>query len=426
MNNELLAVLDHLEREKGIARQTLLDAVEEALTAAARKMLDPSREVRVAIDPDTGEFKALSSLEVSEEVVNDKQQIGLEAARGIRPQAEIGDRVEVEVPPHKFGRNFGRIATQNAKQALMAQLRRAEKDQIQVQYQDRIGDIVVGKVLRFEQSDVILDLGRFEGILPNRERVPSEEYQPGERLRCYVKSIDDNFQGPDIVLSRSDPDFVIKLFKLEVSEINDGTIEIKSIARDPGYRTKLAVWSNNPKVDPVGACVGLRGQRVKNIVRELNNEKVDIIPWNEDQRAFVANALSPVKLLEFHPEPMTRRIRVLVDPEQLSLAIGKKGQNARLTSRLCGCHIDIQAHQVAEFGFEEKKARAIDSFASIDGITREQASTLVNSGFHSLEDLLQAELSDLQEIPDLGESASHILQSAKAESTRRLLKLEEI
>ena len=421
MNSELLAVLEYWEREKGIDRKTLLDALQEALTAAARKAVDPTRNLRVSIDPKSGEFQAVATLVVTEEVTSPQDEICITKARMIRTDVVPGDEIDVKVTP----RNFGRIATQNVKQVLMQHLRRAEKERIQEEFRDRRGDIISGKVLRFEQQDVIVDLGKFEAILPNRERVPSEDYQIGERLRCFIKSIDDNYQGPDIVLSRADPEFVIKLFKLEVSEINDGTIEIKAIARDAGYRTKLAVWSNNPKVDPVGACVGLRGQRVKNIVRELNNEKVDIVPWNEDLRQFVSNALSPVKVLEFLPKQESRRFLVLVDPEQLSLAIGKKGQNARLTSRLCGCHIDIQARREERIGFEEKMERAIRTFASIDGISEEQASTLVNKGFHSLEDLLQVELADLQDIPELGNSASHILQSAKAESTRRLLKLEE-
>lgn len=422
MNADLLAILDFWEREKGISKETLLEAVEEALVSAAKKAVGPARDLRVSIDPKTGDIQAFAKLIVVEEVESKHDEISLTNARKRQKEVELGDEIEIEVTPA----NFGRIASQNAKQALMQQLRRAEKQLIYSEFKDRTGDIVSGVVRRFDRSDVILDLGRFEAILPNRERVPTEEYQIGERIRCFVKAVEYGAHGPDIILSRSDPNFVIKLFQVEVSEINDGTIEIKSIAREAGYRTKLAVYSHDSKVDPVGACVGLRGQRVKNIVRELNNEKVDIIPWSDDQRTFVANALSPAKLLAFDPDEDGRRIRVLVESDQLSLAIGKRGQNARLTSRLCGCNIDIQAQEVtAEMGFEEKVAQAVHAFAKIDGITEEQATVLVNIGFHTLEDLLQVEIADLEEIPDIGSGAARILESAKAESARRLLKLEE-
>ncbi len=421
MNADLLAMLDYWEREKGISREALLEAVEEALVSAAKKAVGPARDLRVSINPKTGDIQAFAKLIVVEKLTSKHDEILLAEAQKNRPEAALDDEIEVEVTPT----NFGRIASQNAKQALMQQLRRAEKQLIYSEFKDRTGDIVSGVVRRFDRSDVFLDLGRFEAILPNRERVPTEEYQIGERIRCFVKAVEHGSQGPDIILSRSDPNFVVKLFQVEVSEINDGTIEIKSIAREAGYRTKLAVHSRDSKVDPVGACVGLRGQRVKNIVRELNNEKVDIIPWSDNLRTFIANALSPAKILSFEPKDDGHRIQILVEPEQLSMAIGKRGQNARLTSRLCGCHVDIHAQEVAEIGFEEKVARAIRAFAAIDGITEEQASILVNIGFHALEDLLQVELADLQEIPEIGDSAAHILKSAKAESTRRLSKLEE-
>src|SRR5512136_362811 len=213
----------------------------------------------------------------------------------------------------------------------MQHLRRAEKELIFAEFRDRAGDIVSGAVRRFDRSDVTIDLVKYEALLPNRERVPTEEYQVGERIRCYVKAVEQGLHGPEIILSRSDPHFVLKLFQLEVSEINDGTIEVKGIAREPGFRTKLAVWTRDEKVDPVGACVGLRGQRVKNIVRELNNEKVDIIRWDPNVKTFIGNALSPAKLKAFEVDEGRRRVRIMVSPEQLSLAVGKRGQNARLT-----------------------------------------------------------------------------------------------
>jgi len=237
--------------------------------------------------------------------------------------------------------------------------------------------------------------------------------------------VEQGAHGPEIILSRADPRFVIKLFQLEVSEINDGTIEIKGIAREPGFRTKMAVYSRDNKVDPVGACVGMRGQRVKNIVRELNNEKVDVIPWSPDVRAFITNALAPAKLKSFEVDEAGKRVKILVAEDQLSLAIGKRGQNARLTAKLTGWEVDIDAEQVVTKGFEEKVAEAVESLAHIPGITREQADALVHAGLPRIEDLLSADESDLSSIPQIGAQAADILQAARAEAGRRTLKVGE-
>jgi N utilization substance protein A len=258
-------------------------------------------------------------------------------------------------------------------------------------------------------------------LMPNKERVPTEEYQVGERIRCYVKAVQEGPHGPEIILSRADPRFIIKLFQVEVSEISDGTIEIKGIAREPGFRTKMAVYSRDPKVDPVGACVGMRGQRVKNIVRELNNEKVDVIPWSSDIKAFVTKALEPAQLKSIELQEKGKRVKILVAEDQLSLAIGKRGQNARLTARLTGWEVDIDAEHVVTKGFEEKVAEAVAQIALIPGITREQADALVHAGITRLEDLLSAEASDLAEIPQIGESAAAILEAARAEVAKRTL-----
>ena len=240
-----------------------------------------------------------------------------------------------------------------------------------------------------------------------------------------MKAVEQGPHGPEIILSRSDPRFVLKLFQLEVSEINDGTIEIKGIAREPGFRTKLAVWTRDEKVDPVGACVGLRGQRVKNIVRELNNEKVDIIRWDPQIRNFITNALAPAKLKAFEIDEANKRVKIIVSSDQLSLAIGKRGQNARLTSKLTGWQVDIEAEVVVTKGFEEKVAEAVESLAAIPGISREQADVLVHHGLTRLEDLLQADVSDLSGITQLGDQASAILEAARAEAARRTLNVGE-
>lgn len=421
MNADFLAVLEFWEREKGISRDILVGAVQEALLSAAKKAVGPAREMRVQIDQKSGDIQAFARLVVSDKVVSKHDQISAFDARRLKADAQVGEEIEVEVTPA----GFGRIASQYAKQALMQQIRKAEKALIFTEFKDRVGDIISGTVRRFDRSDVLVDLGKYEAILPNRERVPTEEYQVGDRIRCYVKAVEQGPHGPDIILSRADPKFVIKLFQLEVSEINDGTIEIKGIAREPGFRTKLAVWTRDEKVDPVGACVGLRGQRVKNIVRELNNEKVDIIKWSPNVREFVTNALSPAKLKMFEIDEARHRVRIITSEDQLSLAIGKRGQNARLTSKLTGWQVDIEAEVVVTKGFDEKVAEAVESLAAVPGITREQADVLVHHGLTRLEDLLQAEASDLADIPQIGEQAAAILEAAHAEAARRTLKIGE-
>jgi len=419
MNADFLAVLEFWEREKGISRDVLVAAVQEALLSAAKKAVGAARELRVEIDPKNGDIRAFAKLVVADRVISKHDQISVFDARRIKADAQVGEELEIEVTPT----GFGRIASQYAKQALMQHIRRAEKALIFTEFKDRVGDIISGTVRRFERSDVLVDLGRYEAMLPNKERVPTEEYQVGERIRCYVKAVEQGPHGPEIILSRADPRFVIKLFQLEVSEINDGTIEIKGIAREPGFRTKLAVWTRDEKVDPVGACVGLRGQRVKNIVRELNNEKVDIIRWDPNVRNFITNALSPAKLKAFVIDEAHKRVKITVSDDQLSLAIGKRGQNARLTSKLTGWQVDIEAEVVVTKGFEDKVAEAVESLAAIPGIAREHADALVHAGLTRLEDLLQADLSDLADIPQIGEQAAAILEAARAEAERRKIQL---
>lgn len=421
MNADFLAVLEFWEREKGINRDVLVGAVQEALLSAAKKAVGPARELRVVIDQKNGDIKAFAKLIVSEKVVSKHDQLSVFDARRLKSDAQVGEEIEVEVTPV----GFGRIAAQYAKQALMQHIRRAEKQLIFTEFKDRVGDIISGTVRRFERSDVLVDLGRYEALLPNRERVPTEEYQVGERIRCYVKAVEQGPHGPEIILSRADPRFVIKLFQVEVSEISDGTIEVKGIAREPGFRTKLAVYTRDEKVDPVGACVGLRGQRVKNIVRELNNEKVDIIRWDPNIRNFITNALAPAKLKAFQVDEANKRVKITVSEDQLSLAIGKRGQNARLTSKLTGWQVDIEHEVVVTKGFEEKVAEAVDLLAAIPGISREHADVLVHHGLTRLEDLLQADETDLAGIPEIGEQAPAIMEAVKTEAAKRTLKVGE-
>ena len=344
-------MLDYLERERGIKREILIEAVSNALLSASKKSVGASRDLRIDINPKTGEIRALANLHRGRKSRAIRRTKFLSSkARKIKPDANVGDDMEVEVTP----KNFGRIAAQTAKQAMMQRIRQVEKEMIYEEFKDRAGEIVSGTVRRFDRSDVILDLGKFEAIMPQRERVVVEDYNVGDRLRAYVVAVENGVRGPEIIVSRSHPNFVRRLFELEVSEIADGTVEIRGIAREAGYRTKIAVFSDNAKVDPVGACVGMRGSRVKNIVRELNNEKVDIIRWSSDPKEFVLEALKPAKVKNLVFDMEKKSATISVDEDQLSLAIGKKGQNARLTSRLTGWEINIEKDTPSDDGGRAK------------------------------------------------------------------------
>lgn len=393
MNSELLAVAEYMERERGIDRETLLSAVESALLSASKKSFGQAQEIRISIDRKTCDVHAFSQLTVVEQVKNQNDEIALGAARIIKPGVNLGETMEVEVTP----RDFGRIAAQTAKQAILQKIRQVEREKTFDEYKDRVGDIVSGTVRRFERSDVIVDLGRAEAILTAKERVPTEQYLAGDRIRALILNVENAPGGTLISLSRSHPDFVRRLFELEVSEINDKTVEIRAIAREAGFRSKIAVLSHDEKVDPVGACVGLKGIRVKNIVRELSGEKIDIVRWSDDIKTFVTNALAPAKLIRLTIDEAMRTVNIIVDSDQLSLAIGKKGQNARLTAKLTGWKIDIQKEET-DISFEEKVAQAVASMASVEGIGEANAELLVQSGFLTLEGILAAELEDIEAI----------------------------
>ena len=401
-------MLDYLERERGIKREILLEAVSNALLSASKKSVGAARDLRIDIDPKTGDIRALANLFVVENVENPQDEIPLAKARRVTPDAKVGDTIEVEVTP----KNFGRIAAQTAKQAMMQRIRQVEKEMIYEEFKDRAGEIVSGTVRRFDRSDVILDLGKFEAIMPQRERVVIEDYNIGDRLRAYVVAVENGIRGPEIIVSRSHPNFVRRLFELEVSEINDGTVEIRGIAREAGYRTKIAVFSGNPKVDPVGACVGMRGSRVKNIVRELNNEKVDIIRWSSDPKDFVLEALKPARVKNLVFDIEKKSVKISVDEDQLSLAIGKKGQNARLTSRLTGWEINIEKEAPSTTAVEQKVLQAAQTLAGSLPITEEQAMTLVKNGFTNLEGLRDAEVQDLIDVLGVEEEKAREIHEA--------------
>jgi N utilization substance protein A len=392
MNSEILAGLDFFERDKGIKREVLLEAMNNALLTAARKAVGPARDLRVEFDPKASTFKTIAKLIVVERVANKHDEISLAEALKVNPNAALGEEIDVPVTP----KDFGRIAAQTARQAMMQRIRQAEKEMIYDEFKDRTGEIVTGTVRRFERSDVIVDLGKFEGVMPNRERVATEEYAIGDRVRAYVVAVENGVRGPEIILSRSHPNFVRRLFETEVAEIADGTVLIKGIAREAGHRTKIAVWSPNEKVDPVGACVGMRGARVKNIVRELNNEKVDIIRWSSDIKELVVEALKPAKIKSIALDEAKKNVNIKVDDDQLSLAIGKRGQNARLTSRLSGWDISITKDESVREAFEQNVEKGIAALMKTLSVSEEVARKLTEAGMVSAD-----ALGDPQDISDV-------------------------
>ncbi len=411
MNNELLAVLDYLESERGIARGELISLVEESLLSAARKAVGPANELSVQINPKTGDIQAFAKLRVVEKIADEHSEISVDDARTRYPEAELGDVIEWEVTPA----DFGRIAAQTAKQTIMQRLRMAEKSQISEEFKSLLNDIISGVVRRVERGEVYIDFHRAEGVMRYAERIPGEDYQPGDHIAALLVAINVDRPGPSLYVSRSRPEFVVRLFEREVAEIADNVVTIKAVAREPGHRTKMAVASSDPRVDPVGACVGLRGNRVKTIVRELGGEKVDIIPWSEDIRELAAAALQPAKLAGIEVDEEHRVLRVNVPEDQLSLAIGRRGQNVRLANKLTGWRIDINRMEKTErLGFEHKVQRAIDALAKIPAIGPEAAETLVRNGFISLEGILAAEPADLAGLDGLDEEkASRIIEAAR-------------
>jgi N utilization substance protein A len=408
MNSELNAVVEYMERERGVDRETIIEAIESALQTAADKNAEDAEVLRVNIDRNSLDIKAFATKKVVMSVDNRYKEISLAVARRSNSDAQLDEMIEIESTP----RNFGRIAAQTAKQTILQKIRQAEKCRVFEDYKDRAGEIVTGTVRRFERSTVVIDMEHgAEGMMPSKERVPTEEYEVGERIRAYIVSVEENEGGPEILLSRSHPDFVRRLFELEVSEISDGTMEIKGIAREAGYRSKVAVISHDERVDPVGACVGIRGMRVKNIVRELNGEKIDIVRWSDEIKKLVTNSLAPAQLKDVEIDEPTHTVTVTVDGDQLSLAIGKRGQNARLTSKLIGWRVDIQKDEEA-MDFEERVAAAVAKLALIEGIGDEWAIKLVYGGFLSIEGLMAAELSDLEGIEDITPEKAQELWSA--------------
>ncbi len=410
MSQEIVAIFDYLEKDKGIKRPLAVEVVRQGLVAAAQKCLGQDSQIQVEIDPKSGKYKVYAPLVVTESYTSDPKKIHLNKARETYPDAQPGETYNFEVMP----KDFGRIAAQVFKQTLNQNLRQIERSMIYNEFKDRENTIVMGTIRRIDRTDVIVDLGKFEAILPLKERIATEEYNPGDRIRAYVLNVDSTGRGSGITLSRSHPNFVRKLFELEVSELSDGTVSIKALAREPGYRTKLAVTTNKDKIDPVGACVGVRGSRVKNIVRELNNEKIDLFKWTDNIKELAVDALKPAKLKNVIFDEESKRVKVTVDEENYSLALGRRGQNARLASKILGYEIDIIKEEAGTAGFAEKLAKATQTLSQDLGINSEIAEKILRSGFSSGKEITLIEEADfLEAISDIDPTtAKSIYQSA--------------
>lgn len=426
MTNDIKALIDYYEREKGLSREKILLALESAFLSAYRKMVPGSGSInylRAEINVDKGKVRIFADLEVvPDEEYSDKfNQIPLSLAVKLDKNAVLHDLLPTNITP----KGFGRIAVQTARQTMLQKLLDAEKEMLYDEFKDRAGDLVTGTIRRFEKGDIFVDLGKFEGVMTSRERVPNEDYSVGDRMRFYVVEVRTEARGPEVILSRSHPNLVRRLFESEVVEIGDQTVEIHGIAREAGYRTKVAVISHDDKVDPVGACVGMRGARVKNIVRELNNEKVDILEWTEDPVTFVREALSPVDPREITVDEEARKIFVIVqDDKDLSKAIGRRGQNARLTSRLMGWDVQVRVFDVQEAEKRQSQAAAEEVMRQCQAaaktlseqleIPEETAMGLVTMGGTDLVALTGFEASDIAESMGIpAEEAAQILDKAR-------------
>ena len=387
MNNELLAIVSFIERERGVDREIVLVAIEQALQQAARRNPGVTNDLRVAIDRKTLSLHVYDTMVVSDEETG-TGFISLARAQRLQPGIGEGETIEIEMPASKLGR----IAAQTSRQMIMQKIREAERSNTFREFNGRIGEIVNGTVTAVSRRDLYVMVGKTEMILPGKERIPTEEYSVGDSIRAIVDKVKTSeVQGPAVTLSRASSEFVRTLFRLEVSEIADGVVEIMGVARDPGYRSKLAVRTLDDKVDPVGACVGLKGARVRNIVRELNGEKIDIVRWSDDVKSYVAQALAPAKLESIEIDPDGgNTVHVTVAPDQYSLAIGKRGQNVRLTSKLTGWHVDVtKAMSLASF--EDQKAEAIKNLAATFSVSNAVATQLADAGFLTVEGIVECD-----------------------------------
>jgi N utilization substance protein A len=413
---ELLQIADAVAREKGIDRQIVLAAMEDAIQKAARSRYGNETEIRAEINPRSGEIRLSRLLLVVELVDNDSVEISLEDARRRNPAAQVGDYISETLPPF----DFGRVAAQSAKQVIVQKVREAERDRQFNEFKDRIGEIVNGLVRRVEYGNVIVDMGRSEAMLRRDELQPRETFRPGDRVRAYMYDVRREARGPQIFLSRTHPQFMAKLFMQEVPEIYDGVIEIKAVARDPGSRAKIAVISNDSSIDPVGACVGMRGSRVQAVVNELQGEKVDIIPWSSDPATFIVNALQPAEVAKVVLDEDTNKIEVVVPDDQLSLAIGRRGQNVRLASQLTGWDIDILTEQEESERRQKEFSHRTQLFMETLDVDEVVAQLLTAEGFSTLEELVIVEASEIASIEGFDDDTANEIQNRARDYIQRI------
>jgi len=405
--SEIKRVIEQVSRDKGIDRQILIKALEEALKSAARKKYGPKVDIEVQYSEETGELEVFQFKEVAEVVEEPMLQISVEEGRRLDPECEVGDSLGTKMDTN----TFGRIAAQSAKQVIIQKLKDAEKDAVYTSYIDRRGEIINGIVQRIDRGDIIVNLGQTEGVLPIREQVPKESYRRGDRIRAMILEVLHESRGPQVVLSRTHPSFLITLFRTEVPEISEGIVSIMGASREPGVRAKIAVASSNSDIDPVGACVGMKGSRVQNVVQELRGEKIDIIPWHIDPAKFVCSSLAPAEISRVIIDEDNRSMEVIVPDEFLSIAIGKKGQNVRLASKLSGWHLDVKSESI----YNQAMQSGYNSLMALPGVGISLADALYEKGFYSAEEIAKASREELLQIRGVDEAmADSLIEAAQA------------
>ena len=414
--SDIKRVVEQVSRDKGIERNVLIKALEEALKSAARKKYGNKMDIEVQYNEDSGEIEVFQFKEVTEQVTEPMLEISLEEGRKLDPECEIGDSLGTKMDTT----TFGRIAAQSAKQVIIQKMKDAEKDAVYASFIERKGDTINGIVQRIDRGDIIVNLGHTEGVVPVREQVPKETYRRGDRIRAYILDVLHESRGPQVILSRTHPNFLIHLFRTEVPEITEGIVTIMGAAREPGVRAKFAVASNNSDIDPVGACVGMKGSRVQNVVQELRGEKIDIIPWHIDPAKFVCNALAPAEISRVIIDEANQSMEVIVPDEFLSIAIGKKGQNVRLASKLTGWHLDVKS----ETKYSAAMQSGYDSLVALPGVGVSMADALYELGFYSAEEVSKATPEDLIQIRGIGEETANKLIAAAETAVVEAQKVE--
>lgn len=413
MISDLSRIIDQVGKDKGIDKKILIEALEQAMLAAARKKFGPKQEIEAKYNEEAGEIELFQFKTVVKEVKNPATEISLEEARELDADVQIGDSLGTKIDISEFGR----IAAQTAKQVIIQKVKDAERENIYEDFKDRKGEVISGTVQRFEKGAIVVNLGRTEAVIPQQELIPRETYKPGDRIRAYVLDVRKTPRGPQIILSRTNPNFLIKLFELEVPEIDEGIVKVVSAAREPGSRAKIAVFSRDSEVDPVGACVGLKGSRVQAVVQELRGEKIDIIPWSEDPASFVCNALAPAEISKVIINQGTKSMEVIVEEDQLSLAIGRRGQNVRLAAKLTDWKIDIRTEPKAGKipSLDAIASRGMDGVERIAGVGEKTVQILNAAGYITVADLCQATPEQLSKIEGIGpKKAEKLIEAAKA------------